>query len=210
MGGIKELSSRRKIKPRIIKPVYWIVCEGKNETEYKYLQNFKVRNSKIIVEPIKCEATDPLSMLKKAKNQLKEKSKAKGDKVFCLIDVDNKQEKAELLNTLEKKYPNINIIRSNPSIEVWFLFHIQENPKNLKDGDAAKSELKTFFSNFTESYDIFKKEQQINQNTETAIQNSQNKKLNYTNVGYKEFSIDQNPYTDMDILISELKVNLEN
>lgn len=211
MAGLKELSSRRPTS-RSPKPVYLVVCEGRNETEYNYLLNFKVRESKIIIDPVKCEATDPQSMLRKAHLNYSAKglSKANGDKAFCLIDVDNNQEKAALLNTLEAKYPNIKIIRSNPCIEVWFLFHVQPNPKSLRDGDAAKTELKNIFNNYSENYDIFKKEQLINQQTEIAIQNSQNKKTIYTNAGYSGFTIDQNPYTDMDVLISAIKVNLEN
>lgn len=210
MAGIKELSSRRE-KFRHAKPVYLIICEGRNETEYNYLLNFKVRNSKIIVEPIKCEASDPKSMLKKAQLEYKinDLSKTNGDKAFCLIDVDNKPEKAELLDSLQARYKNIEIIRSNPCIEVWFLFHLQKNPKYLIDGDAAKNELKSIIVNYSESYDIFKKEQQINQFTDTAIQNSRNKKTNYQNLGYSKFSVDNNPYTDMDILISDLKINIE-
>lgn len=206
MGKIKEIS--RAKSSRRAKHVFIIVCEGRNETECNYLSNFKTREGQIIIKPIPCEATDPKSMIAKAKYYYEKDGLScdEGDRVFCLIDVDNSAERAELIEKLKNENPNIIIICSNPCFEVWYLFHLQEHPKYLKDGSAAKAELRTFIPNYRENYDIYVREPLIRNNTETAINNCKNKKALYSKDGNLKMTL--NPYTDMDILMIELLKNL--
>lgn len=207
MGKVNEYSRKKPFKYG--KPVCFIVCEGKNQTEFNYLNNFKVRDGGIIVNPIKCEATDPASMIKRAKKVKQESdyNSRRGDKLVCLIDIDGKEEKAEIVKELIGKNPDIIIIRSNPCVESWFLFHYIKDPPYCKDGDAAKSEMKKYCTPYEENYDIFKKEPTFKSQTREAIRRSKIKKEEAERKGYSIDNASANPYTDMDELIELILKN---
>ena len=203
MGRLNNNSRMGQKNPR---SVYAIVCEGRNQTEYNYLSHFNTRKG-IIVKPIRSEATDPRSMIEKANAAIAKEdlSLADGDAVFCLIDLDNDEEKKKTVDELKQQYPHVRVVLSNPCFEVWFLFHVQENPPRLNNGQAAKKAVKRIFKNYRESYDIYEREPLIRDNLTKAIERSRKKKAN-------QFADSQNtipnPYTEVDSLIDELKNNL--
>ena len=206
MGKIIEYTRKKPYKHD--KAAYFIVCEGKNQTEYNYLTNFKARDGKIIVCPIKCEATDPASMVKRAKQVKQDDYDTKrGDKLFCLIDIDGKEDKAEKVKELIDKNPDITIIRSNPCVESWFLFHYLKDPPRCTDGDAAKDEIKKYCALYEESYDIFQKEPTFKSQTLEAVKRSKLKKVEADRKGYSIDAASANPYTDMDELIELILQN---
>ena len=210
MGRIKEHG--RRACSRSSRPVYVIVCEGKNQTEYNYFSHFNTRNGDIIVKPIKCEATDPISMVERAKISIEAEalSIGEGDKAICLIDVDNDSPKKKIVNKLKDENKDITILCSNPCFEVWYLFHLLDNPPRLASGQAAKKEVKKYIKNYQENYDVLLREPQIRQNTNEAIIRSRKKKLvqdqNEEWIAKGDFP---NPYTEVDTLVEELLKNLK-
>lgn len=210
MGRIKEYDRQECSKNS--RPVYVIVCEGRNKTEHIYFSHFNTRNGAIIVRPVKSEATDPISMVEKAKDAITRESLSigDGDKAICLIDIDNDSKKKETVNKLKDENRDITILCSNPCFEVWFLFHLLDNPPRLASGKAAKKEVKKYFENYQESYDVFLREPQIRENTIQAITRSRKKKaMQKQNGTWMTKGEYPNPYTEVDTLVEELFKNLE-
>lgn len=210
MGRIKEY--RRRACSRNTRQVYAIICEGKNKTEFNYFSHFNTRNGKIIVKLVKSEATDPDSMIQKAKVAIEQEdlSLEDGDKVFCLIDLDNDSQKKITINKLKNENKNIKILCSNPCFEVWFLFHLMDNPPRLTSGQAAKKEVKKYIKNYQENYDVFLCEPHIKQNISEAIRRSRMKKyVQNQNEDWIEKGDYPNPYTEVELLVDELVHNFD-
>ncbi|MBQ7884755.1 MAG: RloB domain-containing protein [Clostridia bacterium] len=173
MGRLNANNSRKEIQ----KTTYLVVCEGKNKTEYNYFCHFRNRVINLKIE--KSEATDPKSMIKTAKHYIKkyDMNFADGDKAFCLIDVDLDSSRANLINDLQTKNPNIKIITSNPCFETWFLFHFEEHPKSQTSSQNTKDELKNqHIKNYTESMDVYAKVPEIKQNLQLALARAKQKR----------------------------------
>ncbi|MDE7165139.1 MAG: RloB family protein [Clostridiales bacterium] len=206
MGRIKEY--KRKAGIEVARPVYAIICEGRNQTESKYLDHFKTRKG-ISVKVVKCEDTDPVAMVDKANAVIESEGLLVGeDKVFCLVDLDNDEQRKNKIDELKKHNRHINFIISNPSFEVWFLFHFLDNPPRLSNGQAAKRELRKYIANYTESYDVYSREAAIRNNLDVAISRSRSKKnVQNQNEHWIDDGSYPNPYTEVDTLMEELSKN---
>ena len=210
MGRVKEQG--RRACSRTTRSVYVIVCEGRNQTEYNYFSHFNTRNGNIIVKVVKSEATDPISMVEKARAFIEKEalSLGDGDKAICLIDIDNDSQKKKMVNKLKDEYKDVTILCSNPCFEVWFLFHLLDNPPRLTSGQAAKKELKKYIKNYQENYDVFLHEPQFEQNINEAIVRSRKKKhVQNQNEEWISKEDYPNPFTEVDTLVEELLINLE-
>lgn len=123
------MSKRNKSKGRRINPTYWVFCEGKTEEAYvaylcsKYRLPIEIV-SKIAASNIKDE------FIKKSKQG---KPTHQKDKDFLLFDGD-------IIITLDnlKKIKNAQLILSNPSIELWFLYHYKNQIANLNSYDCIR------------------------------------------------------------------------
>lgn len=144
--------------PKNRKPVIFLVCEGRNQTERKYFNHFKERDCPYNLYIEGCEATDVQSMANKSARIFKDNDLDIDlkDHVFCLIDLDldkNKERKlCELRNT--RKYKNVEFIVSNPCFEVWLLYYFTKDPKVEQSSQGVKEQMKKYVSNYTESMDV--------------------------------------------------------
>src|SRR5574344_75780 len=116
----------KKMKKRTARKVIYLFFEGQdNKTESLYFSHFKSEDYSLKLIPN--GNTDPLGMLDYACAYLKRNTVLEvRDRVFLLIDVDNKQKEAKLINgnfPAKVKKKKFEVIFSNPSFEIWFLNH---------------------------------------------------------------------------------------
>lgn len=202
MGIIEQ---ERRSRNKRTKSIYLVVCEGKNKTEYTYLNHFISRNSKIILHVEKSESTDPKNMIKTTLHYIeKYRIQSPHDKAFCLIDVDVNKSRSDLINELVTTYPDITIIRSNACFEVWFILHFTPHPKVQPTSKHTKAELRNHISDYRESLDVYEKEKIIRDNISTAIKNAKSLRKQHQRNGVNLDSVDAMPYTEFDKLIEDI------
>lgn len=128
-----DRSSKRQAPKKAAKPFFYIFCEGQN-TEPKYLKDFASAHSNSLVKA-KGGFGVPLSVVTKAIQQKKENLKAnqnnsavKKDIYVAIVDVDN-HPNFPATKALAKAQ-KIDLIISNPCVEIWALWHLQDHTRN--------------------------------------------------------------------------------
>ena len=119
MSGYK----RRKIGNRIPHKIFVIVCEGK-ETERQYFNRYKIRGCGLKIETPNTNATDPVKLIKFARNQIGRYNLnlKSGDGIYCVFDRDGNTNEI-IAHAFDKAGADIKVCLSNPSFELWFLLH---------------------------------------------------------------------------------------
>lgn len=206
--GLKERSRSSHSKRRPT-PVWLIVCEGRNKTEKNYINSLvcDLRKLDISVRIKPSEDTSPEGMIKKALEIAQSygiNAGENGDRIICLMDSDLSDQRISKILSLKKDYPKIEIFISTPCFETWFLLHFVKNPKRCVSSKKAKTELTKYIPNYSESLDVYSKVPQIKHDVQNAIENSEAIRNNYLNKQIDVYSVDANPYTEIDILVKEI------
>ena len=131
-------SRRKKSLGKKIRPVYYVFCEGNTEKTYI---NFLKREYKIPIE-IKSTVSKNRISQKYISEYLKGKPKSKKDRVFLLYDLDVPKMLIKL-----QSIKNVNLLVSNPAIELWFLLHHKNQTANISSENCTKS-LKKFWKDY--------------------------------------------------------------
>lgn len=133
---------RREPRKRVV-----VVCEG-SKTEPKYLRmlNARSRDALIELEIVDEAATNPKSLVDRAcavkKEAAREHRRTKDpntriDELWCVFDVD---EHPMLREAVQQASDNgVEVAISNPSVEVWFLLHFQDQWAHIDRHDALRS-----------------------------------------------------------------------
>ena len=197
--------AKKQSDKRQRRPILLLVCEGKNKTERKYFSHYKVRECLYRVEIKDSEATDVMGMAKRASNLYKEYQMdiALGDRAFCLIDMDLREDKYNAYLKARQKYPNITFIVSNPCFEIWLLYHFTENPRAESSSQAVKEQMKKYIPEYNESMDVYA-QYDLKEKYMVAIKRSEKKNALYEE---KRTLVDRNPYTEVQKLICILKAD---
>ena len=173
----KNKRRRRRAGNRSPSRTILVVCEGK--TEPIYLNALKrelgLRTVSITIEK---EAGNHSGTVitakrlrdKRAKDAVKSDVLTEYDEVWCVFDVENPQHhlgdlKRAIVSAEKEKFK---LALSNPSFEVWYLFHFTRG-KYLKDGQSAKQTLKQHLPNYSETANLFTK---LYPRTPTAMHNA--------------------------------------
>lgn len=105
-----------------------IVCEG-SETEPNYFENLREAEglSSVNVQITGESGSDPMSVINYAIKVYEDREKEKNpstlyDKVYCVIDRDSHANFDNAVNK-SRDYNYINLIKSYPSFEYWYLCH---------------------------------------------------------------------------------------
>jgi hypothetical protein len=115
-------SQRRVSKGKKINPHFWVFCEGKSEEEYvRYLRSEYRLQVEIVSKVAGCDISEEYIRNYKAGKPTHEK-----DKDFLIYDADVKDVIGKL-----KKFENVELIASNPSIELWFLLHYKNQTSSI-------------------------------------------------------------------------------
>lgn len=116
------MKNRRQSKGKVIRPTFFVFCEGESEEAYVKFLRSKYRL------PIEiCPSVAGLSISKEhIKHFKKDKSIHPKDKDFLIYDLD----RDDILERLEM-IKGATIISSNPCLEVWYLFHYVDRRAEL-------------------------------------------------------------------------------
>ena len=185
-----------------------IVCEGE-KTEPHYLialrDHLKLSQTNIKIDP-DCDSS-PTSVVKYAKELIKESFKDPYDHVFCVIDRDRHADFDTAIAQIygyRKKDTKLHAIVSNPCFEFWILLHFDYTTKLFGTSgdspcmDLIKNNLKVFIKNY-EKGDKAIMPHIIKSGLEMAATNA--KRANET----AKRNDTGNPTTQMDELVDYLK-----
>lgn len=139
----KKAGAIRKPPSREENPLILIVCEG-SETEPNYFEEaingYGLHASQVKVFGKEC-GSNPRTIVKFAKEK-KSKFESDGqevDTVWCVFDKDQHEWLAEAIDQANAN--NFKVAFSNPSFELWYLIHYQDQEAHI-ERDKAKSILK--------------------------------------------------------------------
>ena len=195
----------KKAYKRKRNPILLLVLEGRNKTERKYFSHYQVRecNYKLVIKD--SGATDVMGMARRATNLYKEyqMDAALGDRAFCLVDMDLREDKYNAYLKAQQTYHNITLIVSNPCFEVWLLYHFTENPRAESSSQAVKEQMKKYVPEYNESMDVYA-QYDLKEKYMVAINRSEKKNALYEE---KRTLVDRNPYTEVQKLICILKAD---
>lgn len=193
------------------KPIIALICEGRNQTEKLYFNHFNKRDNSFNLKIFSCEATDPKSMAKKAKEIISDLQLDNdiGDRVFCLVDLDLSNIQLRKVEE-EKSKPKhkkckVEFILSNPCFEVWFLFYFTKYPKVETSSQNVKEQLKNYIPQYKESMDVVK----VCNLEEIFLRALDNAELYNIHFNRDKIILDRNPYTEMPDLL-EILLNPKN
>ena len=197
----------RQTKPRGLKPVIIVLCEGE-KTEPSYLagvfRGTSHRDDYVFI-PRKPRDHSPLGIVRAAckekKRALADKISAKDIHVWAVFDRDGHQHIPEAFNMAVAN--RIKVAFSNVCFEQWVLLHYEATQKSFTNCDGLVSYIK---SNHDSSYekDVYCYER-LGDKVQTALNNSEwlmNQVAVDISRGMPVWEI--NPYTDVHELISFL------
>jgi hypothetical protein len=142
MGRIKEIGGEPTGK-RKRNPVVYLICEG-SETEIRYFKQFRSRGCNIDIIPIPSQYKSADRLVQKARATMGNNPyyPDDGDIIWCVFDRDDNTN--EMLNKAKQVAirEGYQIAFSNPSFEVWFLFHYNNQTTSVENCEAAIKLLK--------------------------------------------------------------------
>ena len=142
MGRIKEIE-RKASGRRKRKPVVYLICEG-SETEIRYFKKFRSRECNIDIVPIPSQYKSADKLVQKARATIGYSPyyPDEGDIIWCVFDRDDNTNamlsKAKQMAIKE----GYQIAFSNPSFEVWFLLHFNNQTTPVENCETAIKLLK--------------------------------------------------------------------
>ena len=142
MGRIKEIE-RKASGRRKRNPVVYLICEG-SETEIRYFKKFRSRECNIDIVPIPSQYKSADKLVQKARATIGYSPyyPDEGDMIWCVFDRDDNT------NAMLSKAKQVaikegyQIAFSNPSFEVWFLLHFNNQTTPVEKCEAAIKLLK--------------------------------------------------------------------
>lgn len=142
MGRIKEIE-RKASGRRKRNPVMYLICEG-SETEIRYFKKFRSRECNIDIVPIPSQYKSADKLVQKARATIGYSPyyPDEGDIIWCVFDRDDNTNamlsKAKQMAIKE----GYQIAFSNPSFEVWFLLHFNNQTTPVENCETAIKLLK--------------------------------------------------------------------
>lgn len=133
--------NRRIIKNKKINPKIYIFCEG--ESEDAYIQFLKIKY-RLPIQVITKITKNKIST-KLIKTNLKSYEKHEKDRIFLMYDIDVQGFLEKLL--IIKNQIAIDLILSNPCMELWFLLHQKNQTAEINSENCLK-QLITYFPDY--------------------------------------------------------------
>lgn len=119
---------QRISKGRVMKPNYFVFCEGDTEVVYVEMLRAYYRLP-IHIIPKRTLLNITSSLINRIKSNYIE---TKSDKVFLMYDLD-------VLSVLDRlrKIPDATLLCSNPCVELWLLLHYAEQKSEISSVDCV-------------------------------------------------------------------------
>lgn len=187
------------------RPIILIAAEGKNKTEKLYLNHFN-KSKKYSIIFSKGNYTDLINMINILEKEIKDRGMNKKDRdiAYCVFDTDcniSKQVQIDKANNKCKK-SNIELIKSNPCFEIWFILHYSNSTKQYNSNMELIDELKKYIPQYEKSKDIF---QFISERTNIAIENAKRLESYHMKLGKDINAMECNPSTQVYKVLEKIK-----
>lgn len=195
----------RPQKQREIGAKLIIVCEGETEEVYFNAIRITKRLQTLKIKVINPEFTDPENIVKyaiKLRNEAKkEKNWQPEDEAWAVYDGDEHKVKDEnnwkrAIDLANKEDIKLGI--SNPSFELWFLLHYQDQNANIHR-NVTNRRLKEHLPTYIKTNDFY--ESDFKQNTRLAIERALNISERIERDLLEKYS---NPSTEIYLLVNRL------
>ena len=199
MNGYRKRKQRTRLPRRIVV----IVCEGL-ETERIYFDGFNERFSRVHVKPIHSGGTDARSIVKYAIEQKDNfnLSIEEGDELWCVFDVDDKEEN-EIKDMIEHGRSNgVEIALSNPSFELWYLLHFIYRESGINRFEVERMLKDQYIPDYTKNRDY---NGTLFLLTDEAIGNAERLNVFQENMGINLDSKMSNPSSQVFRLVRAIK-----
>ncbi|MBK9291916.1 MAG: RloB domain-containing protein [Bacteroidetes bacterium] len=124
MGNKRNASRGKKINPH-----FWVFCEGKTEEAYVIFLRSLYRLPIEVVPKISGSDIN----IRYIESYKRNKPTHEKDRDFLIYDAD-------ILHIIEKlrNIPNVNLIISNPAIELWFLLHYKNQITSISAAECVR------------------------------------------------------------------------
>ena len=198
----------RRTKPRVLKPLIIVLCEGE-KTEPSYLTGiFKNTSHHKDYAFNAYQPTDhsPFGIVKAAceekRQALRDKISVKDIHVWAVFDRDGHGQIPEAFNMAKDKANKIKVAFSNVCFEEWVLLHYEATQKSFAHCDELVSYLKKYDSNYKKDDYCYKR---LADKIQVALDNSSwlmQQVANDISRGTPLHEI--NPYTDVHKLVTFL------
>lgn len=202
MERLKQRGRNRKQRKR--KSFIVIKCEGDNETEQIYFNNFKSREC--IIKYPDGNSTDPVGMANELVSFMNSEdiNSENGDKIYLLIDTDVNANKQKQIDEAKKICDEcgIELITSTPSFEFWYMLHFGYTTGPYTSSKDIKRKMKKKIDDYTESKDVYPI---IKDNTDEAMDCAERVEKFHKQNGRKIDSEDANPHTSAYRVLKEIK-----
>lgn len=135
--------------------------------------------------------------------EIKELDLSYGDIAYLVFDTDIDTNKNKIIKEATKLALDnkINVITSNPSIELWFLLHHEYTTASMTNNEVIKK-LKKYIPKYEKIYNIYL---EINQNVFKAIERAKKLEKYQLNNNIKIGSVEANPSTEVYKIVEELQ-----
>jgi hypothetical protein len=132
------LPKRRAKTQRPERAAWLILCEG--HAEKGYFQRFRSR-SRAVKLHFDISPGNPKAMVEKGIRRWKaSRSQHDFDRVWCVVDADNHEtELLENAGQIAAGCPGVELVLSNPCIELWALLHFQDQTAWISREAAQKA-----------------------------------------------------------------------
>lgn len=198
------IKQRGKIA-RTRKPIILIATEGKNKTEKLYFNHFN-KSKRYSIVFSRGNYTDPINMINLLEKEIRERelSKRDGDIAYCVFDTDCDVSKQEQINQAvhKCKTKNIELIKSNPCFEIWFIAHYSDSTKRYSSNIELINELKRFIPQYEKNKDVY---YEVNSKTNIAIENSKKLENYHVRLGKDINNIECNPSTQVYKILEKIQ-----
>ena len=202
MERLKQRGRNRKQRKR--KSFIVIKCEGDNETEQIYFNNFKSREC--IIKYPDGNSTDPVGMANELVSFMNSEdiNSKNGDKIYLLIDTDVNANKQKQIDEAKKICDEcgIELITSTPSFEFWYMLHFGYTTGPYTSSKDIKRKMKKKILGYTESTNVYPI---IKDNTDEAMNYAEKVEKLHKQNGRKIDSEDANPHTSAYRVLKEIK-----
>ena len=201
MERLKQRGRNRKQRER--KSFIVIKCEGDNETEQIYFNNFKSREC--IIKYPDGNSTDPVGMANELVSFMNSEdiNSENGDKIYLLIDTDVNANKQKQIDEAKKICDEcgIELITSTPSFEFWYMLHFGYTTGPYTSSKDIKRKMKKKILGYTESTNVYPI---IKDNTDEAMNYAEKVEKLHKQNGRKIDSEDANPHTSAYRVLKEI------
>jgi len=196
MSGYK----RRKLRGRIPRKVFVIVCEGE-KTERIYFNRYKTRYSNLRIETPDSKFTDPINLAKFSREQIKKEALdlKNGDAIWCVFDCDENTNE-DISQACEIAGKDIKICLSNPNFELWFLLHFSQIVSKIARSEVIEK-LKKYIPSYEKKidyYDLLLDKRSI------AIENAKKLIDMHESNGVDLISVESNPSIHVHKIVEEI------